>query len=141
MLRQQKKQICVIYCIILILTATVFGMGDIESARMERGLDQNKSVLREIQTAAINEMGLLPTGSAFRTGFEIQNLKTIQSEKSIDIWILVLPFLFTLSGFVYDTRVWWVKISTLMPGSQWYRRLAYIHKKDGKKLLTSYNPI
>lgn len=141
MLRQQKKQICVIYCIILILTATVFGMGDIESARMERGLDQNKSVLREIQTAAINEMGLLPTGSAFRMGFEIQNLKTIQSEKSIDIWILVLPFLFTLSGFVYDTRVWWVKISTLMPGSQWYRRLAYIHKKDGKKLLTSYNPI
>lgn len=137
MLQQQKKQICVIYCIILILAATVFGMGDMESARMERRLEQNKSVLREIQTTTINEVGILSTGSVLRTVLETQNLKTVQSERTVDIWILVLPFLFTLSGFVYDARIWWVKTSTLVPGAQWYRRLAYIHKKDGKKLLTS----
>ena len=130
MLQQQKKQICVIYCIILILAATVFGIGDIESSRMERGLEQNKSVLREVRTTSINEIGILPTGSVLRTVF--------QSEKTVDLWILVLPFLFTLSGFVCDTRKWWVKIGTLVHASQWYRRLEYIHKKDGKKLLTSY---
>ena len=130
MLQQQKKQICVIYCIILILAATVFGIGDIESSRMERGLEQNKSVLREVRTTSINEIGILPTGSVLRTVFE--------SEKTVDLWILVLPFLFTLSGFVCDTRKWWVKIGTLVHASQWYRRLEYIHKKDGKKLLTSY---
>lgn len=138
MLRQQKKQICVIYCIILILTATVFGMGDMESARMEQSLKQSKSVFREIQTAAINEVGILPTGNVLRTVFETQNLKTVQSKKTVDLWILFLPFLFTLSGSVCDTRIWWMKSSTLIQGSQWYRRLAYIHKKDGKKLLTSY---
>ncbi len=37
MLQQQKKQICVIYCIILILAATVLGIGDIESSRMGSG--------------------------------------------------------------------------------------------------------
>ena len=124
MLQQQKKQICVIYCIILILAATVFGIGDIESSRMERGLEQNKSVL--------------PTGSVLRTVFETQSPKSFQSEKTVDLWILVLPFLFTLSGFICDTRKWWVKIGTLVHASQWYRRLEYIHKKDGKKLLTSY---
>ena len=123
MLQQQKKQICVIYCIILILAATVFGIGDIESSRMERGLEQNKSVLREVRTTSINET---------------QSLKSFQSEKTVDLWILVLPFLFTLSGFVCDTRKWWVKIGTLVHASQWYRRLEYIHKKDGKKLQTSY---
>ena len=138
MLQQQKKQICVIYCIILILAATVLGIGDIERSRMERGLEQNKSVLREVRTTSINEIGILPTGSVLRTVFETQNLKSFQSEKTVDLWILVLPFLFTLSGFVCDTRKWWVKIGTLVHASQWYRRLEYIHKKDGKKLLTSY---
>lgn len=137
MLRQQKKQICVIYCIILILTVTVFSMGDMESTRMKRGLEQSKSVLSEIQTATINEVRILPIESALRTIFETQNLKIVQTEKTADIWILVVPFLFTLSGFIYDTRIWWVKTSILVPGFQWYRRLAYIHKKDGKKLLTS----
>ena len=74
MLQQQKKQICVIYCIILILAATVFGIGDIESSRMERGLEQNKSVLREVRTTSINEIGILPTGSVLRTVFETQSL-------------------------------------------------------------------
>lgn len=138
MLQQQKKQICVIYCIILILAATVFGIGDIESSGMERELEQNKSVLREVRTTSINEIGILPTGSILRTVFETQSLKSFQSEKTVDLWILVLPFLFTLSGFVCDTRKWWVKIGTLVHASQWYRRLEYIHKKDGKKLLTSY---
>ena len=138
MLQQQKKQICVIYCIILILAVTVFGIGDIESSRMERGLEQNKSVLREVRTTSINEIGILPIGSVLRTVFETQSLKSFQSEKTVDLWILVLPFLFTLSGFVCDTRKWWVKIGTLVHASQWYRRLEYIHKKDGKKLLTSY---
>lgn len=117
MLQQQKKQICVIYCIILILAATVFGIGDIESSRMERGLEQNKSVLREVRTTSINEIGILPTGSVLRTVFETQSLKSFQSEKTVDLWILVLPFLFTLSGFICDTRKWWVKIGTLVHAS------------------------
>lgn len=134
MLQQQKKQICVIYCIILILAATVFGIGDIESSRMERGLEQNKSVLREVRTTSINEIGILPTGSVLRTVFEMQSLKSFQSEKTVDLWILVLPF----SGITNEPGKWWVKIGTLVHASQWYRRLEYIHKKDGKKLLTSY---
>ena len=94
--------------------------------------------ISEVRTTSINEIGILPTGSVLRTVFETQSLKSFQSEKTVDLWILVLPFLFTLSGFVCDTRKWWVKIGTLVHASQWYRRLEYIHKKDGKKLLTSY---
>lgn len=83
MLQQQKKQIYVIYCIILILAATVFGIGDIESSRMERGLEQNKSVLREVRTTSINEIGILPTGSVLRTVFETQSLNHFNQRKQL----------------------------------------------------------
>lgn len=75
-----------------------FGIGDIESSRMERGLEQNKSVLREVRTTSINEIGILPTGSVLRTVFEMQSLKSFQSEKTVDLWILVYHFCLPYPG-------------------------------------------